>query len=98
MASPEITRLIQQLAKLPGLGPRSSRRVALYLLKRRTTALDPLIAALTQAAERVRPCGVCGNLDTTDPCALCDDVRRDDALVCVVEDVADLWALERSAA
>ena len=98
MASPEITRLIQQLAKLPGLGPRSSRRVALYLLKRRATALDPLIAALTQAAERVRPCGVCGNLDTTDPCALCDDVRRDDALVCVVEDVADLWALERSAA
>ena len=98
MASPEITRLIQQLAKLPGLGPRSSRRVALHLLKRRATALDPLIAALTQAAERVRPCGVCGNLDTTDPCALCDDVRRDDALVCVVEDVADLWALERSAA
>ena len=98
MASPEITRLIQQLAKLPGLGPRSSRRVALYLLKRRATALDPLIAALTQAAERVRPCGVCGNLDTTDPCALCGDARRDDTLICVVEDVADLWALERSAA
>ena len=97
MASSEIDRLIAQLAKLPGLGPRSSRRVALHLLKRRAVALDPLIAALTQAADRVRPCGVCGNLDTSDPCALCGDTRRDDGLICVVEDVADLWALERGA-
>ena len=67
------------------------------LLKRRAVALDPLIAALTQAADRVRPCGVCGNLDTTDPCALCGDARRDESLICVVEDVADLWALERGA-
>ena len=98
MATSEIERLIAQLAKLPGLGPRSSRRVALYLLKRRAVALDPLIAALTQAADKVRPCGVCGNLDTADPCALCSDGRRDDGLICVVEDVADLWALERGAA
>jgi recombination protein RecR len=98
LASPEIDRLIAQLAKLPGLGPRSSRRVALHLLKRRAVALDPLIAALTQAADRVRPCGVCGNLDTADPCALCGDSRRDERMICVVEDVADLWALERGAA
>ena len=98
MANTEIERLIQQLAKLPGLGPRSSRRVALHLLKRRAVALDPLIAALTRAGDAVRPCGVCGNLDTTDPCALCTDGRRDDGLICVVEDVADLWALERGAA
>ena len=97
MATSEIERLIQQLAKLPGLGPRSARRAALHLLKRRAVALDPLVAALTQAGERVRPCGVCGNLDTADPCALCADGRRDDGLICVVEDVADLWALERGA-
>ena len=96
MASPEIDRLIQQLAKLPGLGPRSSRRVALHLLKRREAVLDPLVAALSRAAERVRPCSSCGNLDADDPCALCRDERRDGALICVVEDVADLWALERS--
>ena len=80
MAPPEIARLIQQLSKLPGLGPRSSRRVALYLLKRRTAVLDPLVAALTQAAERVRPCANCGNLDAGDPCGLCRDERRDGAL------------------
>ena len=96
MATSEIERLIQQLAKLPGLGPRSSRRVALYLLKRREAVLDPLVAALSRAAERVRPCSVCGNLDADDPCALCRDERRDGSLICVVEDVADLWALERS--
>ena len=96
MATPEIERLIQQLAKLPGLGPRSSRRVALHLLKRREAVLDPLVAALSRAAERVRPCSVCGNLDADDPCALCRDERRDGSLICVVEDVADLWALERS--
>ena len=98
MSTTEIERLIQQLAKLPGLGPRSSRRLALHLLKRRVAALDPLIAALTRAADAVRPCGVCGNLDTTEPCALCADGRRDDGLICVVEDVADLWALERGGA
>ncbi len=98
MSNSEIERLIQQLAKLPGLGPRSSRRVALHLLKRRVAALDPLIAALTRAADAVRPCAVCGNLDTTEPCALCADSRRDDGLICVVEDVADLWALERGGA
>ena len=98
MATTEIERLIQQLAKLPGLGPRSSRRVALHLLERREAVLDPLVAALTQAAARVRPCSVCGNLDTADPCALCRDERRDAALICVVEDVADLWALERGGA
>ncbi len=97
MAVSEIERLIQQLAKLPGLGPRSSRRVALHLLKRRAVALDPLIAALTQAAASVASCSVCGNLDAADPCALCSDARRDDGLICVVEDVADLWALERGA-
>ncbi len=97
MAVSEIERLIQQLAKLPGLGPRSSRRVALHLLKRRAVALDPLIAALTQAAASVSSCSVCGNLDAADPCALCSDARRDDGLICVVEDVADLWALERGA-
>ena len=96
MATPEIERLIQQLAKLPGLGPRSSRRVALHLLKRREAVLDPLVAALRRAAERVRPCSVCGNLDAAEPCALCRDERRDGSLICVVEDVADLWALERS--
>lgn len=96
MASPEIDRLIQQLSKLPGLGPRSSRRVALYLLKRRAAVLDPLVAALTTAAARVRPCATCGNLDAGDPCSLCRDERRDGSLICVVEDVADLWALERS--
>ena len=97
MAVSKIERLIQQLAKLPGLGPRSSRRVALHLLKRRAVALDPLIAALARAAESVRSCSVCGNLDSADPCALCSDGRRDDGLICVVEDVADLWALERGA-
>ena len=98
MATTEIERLIQQLARLPGLGPRSSRRVALHLLERREAVLDPLVAALTQAAARVRPCSVCGNLDTADPCSLCRDERRDAALICVVEDVADLWALERGGA
>ena len=84
------------LAKLPGLGPRSARRAALHLLKRRDALLRPLSEALASAAEAVRPCSVCGNLDAADPCAVCADPRRDDTLLCVVEDVADLWALERS--
>jgi len=92
----EIERLIQLLAKLPGLGPRSARRATLYLLKRREALLAPLVAALSQASERVRACGVCGNLDSVDPCAICTDPRRDRSLICVVEDVADIWALERA--
>jgi recombination protein RecR len=94
----EIERLIQLLAKLPGLGPRSGRRAALLLLKRRETLLQPLAAALAAAAEKVHPCSTCGNLDETDPCAICRDAKRDPQLLCVVEDVADLWAIERTGA
>ena len=94
----EIDRLIQYLAKLPGLGPRSARRAALFLLKRRDSLLQPLAAALAEAGARVHPCGICGNLDGSDPCAICRDGRRDPALLCVVEDVADLWAIERTGA
>lgn len=97
MSGPEIERLIQLLAKLPGLGPRSARRAALHLFKKRESLMQPLMAAFTEAAERVRTCGACGNLDTTDPCAICADPRRDHSTICVVEDVADLWALERAA-
>ena len=92
----ELDSLIQLLAKLPGLGPRSARRAALHLIKRRESLLEPLTAALTRAAEAIRPCSVCGNLDTTDPCTLCRDPERDPMMICVVEDLADLWALERS--
>ncbi len=98
MTGSEIERLIQLLAKLPGLGPRSARRAALYMINRREAVLDPLAAALTAAAENVRACGVCGNLDSRDPCVVCSDARRDAAVICVVEEVADLWALERTAA
>ena len=94
----ELDHLIQLLSKLPGLGPRSARRAALFLLKRRESLMEPLAAALTETAAKVRPCSRCGNLDTADPCALCRDPRRDQGLICVVEDVADLWAIERSAA
>src|SRR5487761_182138 len=93
----ELDRLIQLLAKLPGLGPRSARRAALFLLKRRESLMEPLAAALAETAAKVQPCSLCGNLDTADPCALCRDARRDQGLICVVEDVADLWAIERSA-
>jgi recombination protein RecR len=92
----EIERLIQLLAKLPGLGPRSARRAALVLLKKRDVLLEPLAAAMTEAAAATRSCEVCGNLDTVSPCAICRDPRRDPHLLCVVEDVADLWALERA--
>ena len=98
MIGPELERLIQMLAKLPGLGPRSARRAALHLIKRRDAQLAPLAEAMRAAAEAVRPCGVCGNLDTRDPCAVCADPERDSALICVVEDVDDLWALERTTA
>jgi recombination protein RecR len=94
----ELDTLIQLLAKLPGLGPRSARRAALYLLKRREQAMLPLAAALGAAAAAIRPCSICGNLDTTDPCAICRDPERDVAAICVVEDLADLWALERTGA
>jgi recombination protein RecR len=92
----ELDRLIQLLAKLPGLGPRSARRAALQLLKRRESLMEPLAVALSEAAKAVHPCSVCGNLDTVDPCALCADTRRDGGMLCVVEDVADLWAMERA--
>jgi recombination protein RecR len=94
----DIDRLIQYLAKLPGLGPRSARRAALHMLKRRETVLEPLSQAMAAAAESIRTCSICGNLDTRDPCAICADPRRDPAVICVVEDVADLWALERTGA
>ena len=93
----ELDRLIQLLSKLPGLGPRSARRAALFLLKRRESLMEPLAAALAETAAKIQPCSLCGNLDTADPCILCRDARRDQGLICVVEDVADLWAIERSA-
>jgi recombination protein RecR len=92
----EIERLIQLLAKLPGLGPRSARRAALALLKKRDTLLEPLADSLREAADAILTCEVCGNLDTQSPCAICSDPRRDSHVLCVVEDVADLWALERA--
>ena len=94
-AGPEIERLIALLAKLPGLGPRSARRAALALLKRRDQLLDPLTAALVDAKAKVRACGVCGALDSRDPCAVCSDPQRDQAMICVVEEVGALWAMER---
>ncbi|HWA63783.1 MAG TPA: recombination mediator RecR [Caulobacteraceae bacterium] len=97
-AGPEIERLIALLAKLPGLGPRSARRVALALLKRREQMLAPLAEALADAAAKVRVCSVCGALDTTDPCAVCADGQRDASLICVVEEVGALWAMERGGA
>jgi recombination protein RecR len=94
----ELDTLIQLLAKLPGLGPRSARRSALHLIKRRESLLEPLAAALAKAAEAIRPCPICGNLDTVEPCAICRDPERDATAICVVEDLADLWALERTGA
>lgn len=96
IAGPEIERLIQLLARLPGLGPRSARRAALQLIKKREQLLGPLADAMRVAHERVLVCTACGNIDTTDPCTLCCDMRRDESLLVVVEDVADLWALERA--
>jgi len=96
MASPEIEALTQALARLPGLGPRSARRAVLHLLKKRETALTPLLRALETVSERLSTCSTCGNVDTSDPCAICADPRRDQRSLCVVEEVADLWALERS--
>ncbi|CAK0779375.1 Recombination protein RecR [Azospirillaceae bacterium] len=98
MISPEIDRLIQILARLPGLGPRSARRVALQLMKRRETLLSTLIESLVAVAHSTRACTTCGNLDTDDPCALCRNEDRDQTVICVVGDVGDLWALERTRA
>ena len=96
MIGPEIERLIQLLSRLPGLGPRSARRAALRLVEKRETLLIPLGQAMAEAAAKVRTCSVCGNFDTIDPCAICADHRRDPSLLCVVEDVAGLWAMERT--
>ena len=96
MGGPEIERLIGLLSKLPGLGPRSARRAALRMLQQPESRMLPLAAALTDAARAIKVCGVCGNLDTADPCVVCADFRRDRTLICVVEGVADLWALERT--
>ena len=97
-AGPEIERLISLLSKLPGLGPRSARRAALALLKKRDQLLTPLADALAEAAARVKVCSVCGSLDTQDPCAICSDHSRDPTLICVVEEVGALWAMERASA
>ncbi len=98
IAGPEIERLIQLLAKVPGLGPRSARRAALHLIKKKEQLLAPLAAAMGEAVDKVRVCSVCGNVDTVDPCTVCSDPRRDPSTLIVVEDVSDLWALERAAA
>jgi recombination protein RecR len=97
-AGPEIERLISLLAKLPGMGPRSARRATLALLKRREQLLEPLAGALADAAARVKTCSTCGALDTQDPCAVCADSHRDASLICVVEEVGALWAMERAGA
>ena len=96
MASHQIEVLTQALARLPGLGPRSARRAVLHLMKKRESSLEPLLAALQAVSETLSTCSTCGNVDTSDPCTICRDPRRDDKMLCVVEEVADLWALDRS--
>ena len=96
MASQEIEALTQALARLPGLGPRSARRAVLHLMKRRESALTPLLRALEKVNKNLSVCAICGNVDTTDPCGICVDPRRDARLLCIVEEVSDLWALDRS--
>ena len=96
MASHQIEALSQALSRLPGLGPRSARRAVLHLMKKREAALEPLLAALKAVADTLSTCSVCGNVDTSDPCSICRDPRRDEKMLCVVEEVADLWALDRS--
>jgi recombination protein RecR len=98
LAGPEIERLIQLLARVPGLGPRSARRAVLHLMKKREDLLRPLGEAMRIAADRIVTCSECGNLDTMDPCSICRDPRRDQSIIIVVENVGDLWALERAAA
>ena len=96
MAATEIESLIQLLSRVPGLGPRSARRAVLFLLNKKESHLKPLISALTEVAERIQECPVCGNMDTTTPCSICSNTKRNAAQICVVQDVADLWALERA--
>jgi recombination protein RecR len=96
IAGPEIERLIQLLARLPGLGPRSARRAALHLIKKREQLMTPLAAALSTAIDKIQICKTCGNIDTQNPCTVCTDPRRDSSVIVVVADVADLWALERA--
>ena len=96
VAGPEIERLILLLSKLPGLGPRSARRAALHLIKKRELLMAPLTSALQIAMEKIVVCKTCGNIDTKDPCTVCTDMRRDPSIIVVVADVADLWALERA--
>ncbi len=96
MGGPEIERLIGLLAKLPGMGPRSARRAALKMLQQPEARMLPLASALAEAARAVKPCHLCGNLDSRDPCAICSDPQRDRTSICVVEGVGDLWALERA--
>lgn len=96
LSGPEIERLVQLLARLPGLGPRSARRAALFLLKKKDTLLHPLASALDEAGRTIKACSLCGNLDSAEPCSVCTDPKREAGLICVVEDVADLWALERA--
>jgi len=98
IAGPEIERLIQLLARLPGLGPRSARRAALHLIKKREPLMGPLASALQVALDKIVVCDVCGNIDTQNPCTVCTDPRRDSSIIVVVADVADLWALERASA
>ncbi len=98
VVGPEIERLIQLMAKLPGLGPRSARRAALHLIKRREQLFTPLTKAMGDVLESVVVCGTCSNVDTCDPCTICADATRDAAMICVVEEVGDLWALERAGA
>ena len=96
MTSPEIETLVKLLSKLPGLGPRSARRAVLALIRRRETLLAPLARALSEAANIIQTCSNCGNIDSLNPCTICIDPGRDESLICVVEDVSDLWALERT--
>ena len=96
VAGPEIERLIQLLARLPGLGPRSARRAALHLIKKREALMTPLASALQVAIDKIQVCKTCGNIDSQNPCTVCTDPRRDPAIIVVVADVADLWALERA--
>lgn len=97
VAGPEIERLIQLLGRMPGLGPRSARRAALHLVKKKEDLLGPLADAMTEVVQKVVVCEQCGNVDTSNPCTICNDPRRDVSMICVVEEVADLWALERAA-
>ncbi|MEO9469403.1 recombination mediator RecR [Parasphingorhabdus sp.] len=96
MASQEIENLVQALSRLPGLGPRSARRAVLHLLKRPETTMKPILAAMEQVEANLVTCTICGNVDTRDPCQICSDPRRDDKALCVVEEVSDLWALDKS--